>query len=482
MALREAPAFELDRTSREIRDRGRRIRLSEKPFRVLEALVEARGEVVSRESLRTRLWSDDTFVDFDNNLNSAVATLRQALSDSARAPRYIETIPKVGYRLLVLPLEPVRPSARSRSIFLRVSSAVLGVAAVMAIGLWQRPPTATPGGDGEPVRSDHPGAQSAYERGLYLRGKFQIQLEPPSLLTGALESFAEARRLDEAFVPAVAEVAETWVEMSFAGLVDFREGLERAREAAEESNARSKSNGTSLRVLAMTALFLEWDLRRAREHLDGALQVDALDPRTALAEATFAAAAGRPDDAVRAAERAVALEPSAYYVKADLALFYLAAGRNEEAARSARRVLDVQPNFTPALFYGTLAWERLGRWQDAADAARKLMELAGAAEAFRERVGEAEPREALRLWRQWEVARAESLASDHPGEPDAYALHLALRYAVAGERGAALEQLERAYQRHDALLIFLPAFPEVEELRGDPRFERLARRLRKGVS
>ena len=84
----------------EISRQGHRSRLQEKPFRVLAALTERPGELITRSELRERLWPDGTIVDFDNNLNSAVATLRTALGDSAKSPRVIETLPRLGYRLI----------------------------------------------------------------------------------------------------------------------------------------------------------------------------------------------------------------------------------------------------------------------------------------------------------------------------------------------------------------------------------------------
>jgi eukaryotic-like serine/threonine-protein kinase len=93
--------FEVNPTSGELLKNGRRIRLQELPHRLLVALLENPGEVISREELRNRLWPDDTFVDFDSSLRVAVGKLREALDDNAEDPRYIETIPKRGYRFLV---------------------------------------------------------------------------------------------------------------------------------------------------------------------------------------------------------------------------------------------------------------------------------------------------------------------------------------------------------------------------------------------
>jgi TolB-like protein/Tfp pilus assembly protein PilF len=92
--------YEVDPSAGQLRRQGVKISLREKPLRVLLSLLECPGEVVTREELRRRLWPDDVFVDFDNNLNAAVARLREALGDSAERPRFVETLHKHGYRFL----------------------------------------------------------------------------------------------------------------------------------------------------------------------------------------------------------------------------------------------------------------------------------------------------------------------------------------------------------------------------------------------
>ena len=90
----------VDLAAGEVRKNGSRIRLQEKPLRVLALLAERQGQLVTREELKKRLWPEDTFVDFETGLNTAVRKLRDALSDSAETPRYIETIPRRGYRFI----------------------------------------------------------------------------------------------------------------------------------------------------------------------------------------------------------------------------------------------------------------------------------------------------------------------------------------------------------------------------------------------
>ena len=92
--------FEVDLRAGELRKQGVKIKLQEQPFHLLQMLLEHPGEIVTREELRGRIWPADTFVDFDQGLNNAIKRLRESLSDSPENPRFIETIPRHGYRFI----------------------------------------------------------------------------------------------------------------------------------------------------------------------------------------------------------------------------------------------------------------------------------------------------------------------------------------------------------------------------------------------
>ena len=98
--------FEVDAATGELRKQGLRIRMQEQPAQFLLMLLDRAGEVVSREEIRRKLWPPDTFVDFDQGLGASLRKLRQALGDDAETPRYIETIPKQGFRF-VAPVERI---------------------------------------------------------------------------------------------------------------------------------------------------------------------------------------------------------------------------------------------------------------------------------------------------------------------------------------------------------------------------------------
>src|SRR5690349_13886787 len=93
-------AYEVDLRTGELRKHGLRIKLQDQPFQILAMLLEHPGDLVTREQIKERLWPAETFVDFDHSVNTAIRRLRDALSDSADNPRYVETLPRRGYRFI----------------------------------------------------------------------------------------------------------------------------------------------------------------------------------------------------------------------------------------------------------------------------------------------------------------------------------------------------------------------------------------------
>jgi len=140
--------FELDLRSGELRRQGLRIRLQEQPFQVLAMLLEHPGELVTREELRKKLWPADTFVDFEHSLNKDINKIREALGDTAESPRFIETVPRRGYRF-VAPVggstKPVVPLANrelnisrgtARRLFVSIQ---VGYLAMYGVALYHLP-------------------------------------------------------------------------------------------------------------------------------------------------------------------------------------------------------------------------------------------------------------------------------------------------------------------------------------------------------
>jgi Tol biopolymer transport system component/DNA-binding winged helix-turn-helix (wHTH) protein len=146
--------YEADLKTAELRKNGRLVRLQEQPFQVLAALLVRDGEVVTREELRERLWPSDSFGDFDQGLNTAINKVREALGDSAANARFIETLPKRGYRFMyAIEAEPtvstaagvhVEPVRTRKPALLLVTAVIFAIAAAGFAVLWIRRPALEP--------------------------------------------------------------------------------------------------------------------------------------------------------------------------------------------------------------------------------------------------------------------------------------------------------------------------------------------------
>jgi Tol biopolymer transport system component/DNA-binding winged helix-turn-helix (wHTH) protein len=192
-------AFELNRTTGELRKHGVKVPLSGQPLEVLALLAARAGQVVTRNELKEALWPQETFVDFDNGVNSAIRRIRRALDDSATDPRYIETLPKRGYRFVggvagtAAPGDwPAMAGVGTRKRLWLALGAVLALAFVL---VWLRSPNGTTSEEitvGQPVRlttlpgiEQSPtfspdGSQVAFAWNGVERGDFDIYMKPVS--------------------------------------------------------------------------------------------------------------------------------------------------------------------------------------------------------------------------------------------------------------------------------------------------------------
>jgi DNA-binding winged helix-turn-helix (wHTH) protein/Tol biopolymer transport system component len=142
--------FEVDLVSGELRKFGTRIKLQDQPFKVLSILLASPGEIVTREELQERIWPANTFVDFDQSLNKAINKIREALSDSADGPRFVETLPRRGYRFIaaVERIEQASAAASDRKVALRTrftrwALALAAVASLIGFAVWRTSPPPT---------------------------------------------------------------------------------------------------------------------------------------------------------------------------------------------------------------------------------------------------------------------------------------------------------------------------------------------------
>src|SRR5881394_2017770 len=139
--------FEADLQTGELRKNGVKVPLQGQPFQVCAILLSRSGELVSREELRQQVWPEDTFVDFDHALNTAITKIRLALGDQADNPRFVETLPRRGYRFIAPVDKPTAPEPAAippqgtaeglRPTGLWIAGAALLLALLSAVGIWR---------------------------------------------------------------------------------------------------------------------------------------------------------------------------------------------------------------------------------------------------------------------------------------------------------------------------------------------------------
>lgn len=354
----------LHRRSGELDRDGRRVRLQGQPLRVLEELLARPGELVTREELIARLWPSGV-VDFDTALNSAVRRLRTALGDHAETPRYIETIPRRGYRFIVsidLPAAgaatdapraavtppqppsgtpmPPPPAARHPDARRRRWAAVAAGLALAGAALWLVAPTRH-----GTTAVEHPagdaGHAEAQER--LARAEHFLKRRAPGDGARARQYFAEAIELDPRLASAWAGLASAHFIEMVEGSVAAEVGLSRMRDAAERALALDPAVAEAHLRLA-SYRWLIGEAPAAERHLRDAL---ALDPDNALALgqlASITAAAGQVEDAIALQRRAVQSDPAAAVHRFNLASFLYLAGHFGEASERLLEARELAPS------------------------------------------------------------------------------------------------------------------------------------------
>lgn len=461
--------FRFDPRTRELFKRGRRVRLGEKPARVLDALIARPGDLVTRDELRGLLWSSDTFVDFDNNLNSAVAALREVLGDSARSPKYIETLPRLGYRFIA-PIEAMPPASEEHAgagpvlAATRGTPAARGVpaarAAVAAAAILLMAAALAAGHRQAPSL---PSADVLDARFLLARGT-------PDDLSQVIHRLDRLPATDAASLEIL---AEAWLARARRGDRPAAESFQRAAWYANRALTAGEASGDAWRVLASVRLHHDRDAEAAAVLAGRARAAAPRDPHVLLTAATVDAVRGRHDAAIEAARDAVRIDPAAWRVRADLAFFLLAAGRDAEALAECRAVLALEPAHPFTLDMQLTAAARMGEWDEARAAALALMALADAPAGEQEAVAAGDPARGVDRYRRWQVRVADREAERARWSP----VTAAAIYASAGDLPRALAWLARAEAGADPGLVLLPVLRDFDPIRHVPAFRAFEHRV-----
>jgi tetratricopeptide (TPR) repeat protein len=479
-------AFELDRQSGELRRNGMKIRLADQPFQILELLVDRPGELVTREQLRERLWSTDTYVDFDLGLYSAIRRLREALDDSADNPRFVQTLPRRGYRFI----GPVTPAASNHTELQAadftatrgwrigrgwITVCLVLLLAIAALGIaykrgWDR----SRGGDrrrphAAEVRAVNP---EAYE--AYLRGVFEAGRQTDEQYQVAIAYFEQAVKKQPDFADAYAVMAQIQLQFLFSGPLSPHEVIPKVEQAARKAIELDEANARAHAMLGtiLESYYWKWgegdrEFRRARE-LRGGFQENLNSGVASLIRS------GRFEEAIAEAKRVLELDPRSFDAPFNLGISYRAAGQFERAVAEIRRALALRPNSGRAHFQLGATVVLMGRPQDA------IAELEAAVNSpptvnprYQAYLGYAyaatgRKRDARRILEALEARARQQYVS---------AFGLALIYDALGEKAPALAAFERAYQDHAVELTQAGFYPPFRTIAAEPLFIDRLRRI-----
>jgi TolB-like protein len=565
--------FEVDLRAGELRKHGVKIKLREQSFQILALLLEHPCEVVTREDLRARLWPNGVIVDFENNLNSAVTRLREALGDSTEKPRYIETLPRRGYRfvapvsrdrlgsgesrpgsvrLAVLPFDNLSGDPAQEYFsdgmteeviteLARLAPGRLGVIARTSAMRYKgsRKDVTRIGRDldvdyvveGSVRRADNrlrisaqlirvdeqvhrwaqsydselrdalqlqrdialavarqidanlalgsvPRLQRAYildpqAYNTYLLGLHQFSRASPSSFKRADDLFRLAIERDPRFAPVHAKLAMTNSLSAFFGYAPHSEAFPQAETAARKALEIDGSLTEALSALATVQWFHHWKLAECDRLLEHAVGLNPNDPTAHWTMAMFQGS--MKEDHRRAATEAslaLSLDPLSIAIRSMTCWLPYWAREFDRAIAEARATLELDENAVQALYVLGTAARAKGDFDTAIPA------LEQSADKF------ADPFSLAYLGMTYGLAgkrdqahavvnRLESVCGPH----SVPAIFPAFIHAGLGENCVAIDHIEKAFEEHDAFVLWIGVSPDWDILRCEPRFQDLLLRL-----
>ena len=420
--------FEVDLRNRELRKRGVRVRLQEKPFRILELLLARAGELVTRDELLHYLWPG-IHVDFGRNLNTAVNSLREALGDTSRSGQFIETRSGQGYRF-VAHVEEIYEARSHRS------------AAPRAV-------------------SSPPGPYEDYLKGRH----FCSKMSEADLYKGVAH-FEAAIAQDAHYAPAYAGMSDAYHLFAFFGMLTPREAGRRAHELATRALQLDSSLPEAHSALGTAKTSFEWNWAGAEIAYLRALD---LNPNYAEGHRRYAALlskTGRANEAIERIRRAQELDPMSLGICAEAGWICCMAGHFEKAIEQCWKALDVETQFVPAQYTLGLAYQQSGMTEEALVEFENARTCSGnspvttAALAHAYAIG-GRPDTAIAILKELQDLSKGRYVS---------AYWMGLVWTGLNEHERALDELEHACEQRDVWLTWLAVEPRFASLYSHPRF------------
>jgi DNA-binding winged helix-turn-helix (wHTH) protein/tetratricopeptide (TPR) repeat protein len=489
----------LVRASGELTRDGRTQRLAPQPLALLLELLDHAGEVVTREALVKILWPRG-IVDFDNSLNAVVRKLRVVLGDDSETPRYIETLPRIGYRFIghvqtaagVAPIaaqgadeapgaseppgagEAPRAARGGPSIRRPWLGLALFLAAVVGMTMFlrsDRKPAAAsaapPVPASAPVVPRRTTSERAYD--LYLQGIFNRSRRDINGTDLAVANFDAALAEDPYYADAWAALAETYAGAAMTQSLPTVAAYDKARGAALRAIELDEKLGHGHAALAHILMMYDHDLARAEAELELARTLDPAYSRTWHALAILRAFQNRLPEAMDAMRRARELEPMTLLYSSNYGLLLYGARRYDEAIAHAKSLLASQPRLDQAR---SLLIRALVAKGDVAAALEQLPlrmnERPNLADA-----GFVHARAGDRAQALAEIARIERIGQEGFG----VGYDVAIIRAALGDVAEACVALDRATRDHSLTVLWMRVDARMDPLRDQPCFAAAEKKL-----
>jgi DNA-binding winged helix-turn-helix (wHTH) protein/Flp pilus assembly protein TadD len=322
--------FDLDMQNRELRRRGLRVKLQQKPFQILHLLLTRAGTFVTRGQLAQHLWPD-LHVNFDRSLNTAMNSLRRALGDSPDNPRFIETRAGFGYRFIA-PVEPIEERAS---------------ASVQTLTI-------------EEVYTGNVDAYHDYLKGRYFQNKMT-----EDDLRKSVAYFEAALGADPDCALAYAGLADTYSLLACLGILQPKEAHDRASEFSAAALRIDSKLAEAHTALGSIKKLYEWDWTGAEAACRQALGLKPNDADGHRMYGSLLSALERHAEAIREIRIAQQLDPLSLVINAEAAWDLYMARDYQSAAEQAWRTLAMEPRFAPAQHALGLAYQQMGMLEEA---------------------------------------------------------------------------------------------------------------------
>src|SRR6266481_3388179 len=502
--------FQVNLAARELRKHGVRIRLPGQPLCILSIFLEKPGEVITREEMRRRLWSSDTFVDFEHSLNSAIKKLRAALGDSPENSRYIETVPRAGYRFIA-PVEQVSvtaPTVADASVVMdrsgvpaaavdvaakRRERMLLGVAIVLVVVpsaylAWSRfrsrpqPQVkiaseirnASNGhesarSNGQPVLSPKSAeAQELYRKGMYFWNKRTV-----AGFQQAIEYFQQAITSEPSYALAYAGLANSYTLLTAYTSVSATRYMPQARAAALRALELDDGLAEAHTALALIVQNHDWDWQTSEKEYRRAIE---LNPNYATAHHWYAEHLmwlGRFEEALSESERARQLDPLSLIIAADNGAILYYSRQYDRAIEQCHTVLRKDPKFGRADGLLTFAYVEKAMFAQALANTEMLRRLYGEGPWYWSSLAYIYGRAGQPERARHELEKLEEVSRHEQFDP----VIMLWAHLGMGDKEEALADLEKTYSGHFGILTTLKVEPGFDPLRSDPRFQDLLRRV-----